>query len=130
MKNAQGIVLSTLVFAVITAIFAVINVEPVQVNFLFTTTDTPLILVILISALLGGLIVGFVGIFRQFRLQRQVKQLQKQLDAIHSDEDQANQEAEKTANEPHKEDTNEMIKLQVNETNDHSEQREDLHNTK
>jgi putative membrane protein len=75
----QWILISALVFALITAVFAVVNVEPVQVNFMFTTTSTPLILVILSSTLLGGLIVGLFGMVRQYKLQRQVKQLEKQL---------------------------------------------------
>lgn len=75
----QWILISALVFALITAIFAVINVEPVQVNFMFAQTSTPLILVILTSTLLGGLIVGLFGMVRQYKLQRKVRQLEKQL---------------------------------------------------
>ncbi|OCT11942.1 hypothetical protein A8709_29200 [Paenibacillus pectinilyticus] len=75
----QWILISALVFALITAVFAVVNVDPVQVNFMFATTSTPLILVILTSTLLGGLIVGLFGIVRQYKLQRKVKQLEKQL---------------------------------------------------
>lgn len=75
----QWILISALVFALITAVFAVVNVEPVQVNFMFVTTSTPLILVILTSTLLGGLIVGLFGMVRQYKLQRKVKQLEKQL---------------------------------------------------
>ncbi|WP_397386546.1 LapA family protein [Paenibacillus roseipurpureus] len=75
----QWILISALVFALLTAVFAVVNVEPVQVNFLFVTTSTPLILVILTSTLLGGLIVGLFGMVRQYKLQRKLKQLEKQL---------------------------------------------------
>ncbi|WP_082614624.1 lipopolysaccharide assembly LapA domain-containing protein [Paenibacillus sp. Soil787] len=75
----QWILISALVFALITAVFAVINVEPVQVNFMFAQTSTPLILVILTSTLLGGLIVGLFGMVRQYKLQRKVRQLEKQL---------------------------------------------------
>ena len=49
MKQQTWIIL-TLLFALIIAVFAVINVEPVQVDFLFVQTDAPLILVILLSA--------------------------------------------------------------------------------
>ena len=80
----QWILISALVFALITAVFAVVNVDPVQVNFMFATTSTPLILVILTSTLLGGLIVGLFGMVRQYKLQRKVKQLEKQLqEALH-----------------------------------------------
>ncbi|SDN17196.1 Uncharacterized integral membrane protein [Paenibacillus sp. yr247] len=75
----QWILISALVFALITAVFAVVNVEPVQVNFMFGQTSTPLILVILTSTLLGGLIVGLFGMVRQYKLQRKVRQLEKQL---------------------------------------------------
>jgi|GEM_PF-1134813 len=78
----QWLIISALVFAVITAVFAVINVEAVQVNFLFTTIQTPLILVILISTLLGGLMVFLFSFVRQVQMQRRVKQLEKQLAAL------------------------------------------------
>lgn len=65
------------VFALIIALFAVFNVESVEVNFLFVKTHAPLILVILISTLFGGLTVGALGIFRIFVLQRKLKQYEK-----------------------------------------------------
>ncbi|TFD92389.1 lipopolysaccharide assembly LapA domain-containing protein [Jeotgalibacillus sp. R-1-5s-1] len=65
-----------IVFALIVAIFAVINVDPVTVNFGFAETDLPLILVILGSVLMGGIIIGSVGLFRLFIAQRKVKQLE------------------------------------------------------
>lgn len=68
-----------LVFALITAVFAVINVNPVQVNLLFGSVSLPLILLILGSTLLGGIIVGSFGIYRGYRLQREVKSLQAKL---------------------------------------------------
>lgn len=77
--KVQWLIISALVFAVITAIFAVINVDSVQVNFLFTFVETPLILVILISTLLGGLMVFLFSFVRQVQMQRRVKQLEKQL---------------------------------------------------
>ncbi|MBP1154738.1 MULTISPECIES: lipopolysaccharide assembly protein LapA domain-containing protein [unclassified Paenibacillus] len=77
--RAQWILMFALIFALITAIFAVINVEPVRVNFMFTQADIPLILVIIGSTLLGGLIALFIGMMRQFKLQRTIKQLEKRL---------------------------------------------------
>ncbi len=68
-----------LIFAVIIAIFAVINVNPVQVNLLFDRVQLPLILLILGCTLAGGLIVGFYGIYRQYFLQRKIKQLEAQI---------------------------------------------------
>jgi lipopolysaccharide assembly protein A len=77
--KVQWIILAALLFALITGVFAVINVDPVLVDFLFVQTQTPLILVILASALLGGLMVGLFGIVRQYRMQRRIKTLEKQL---------------------------------------------------
>jgi lipopolysaccharide assembly protein A len=77
--KVQWIILAALLFALITGIFAVINVDPVLVDFLFVKTETPLILVILVSTLLGGLMVGLFGIVRQYRMQRRIKTLEKQL---------------------------------------------------
>lgn len=75
----QWSLIMTLVFALITAVFAVINVDPVQVNLLFGSVSLPLILLILGSTLLGGIIVGSFGIYRGYRLQREVKSLQAKL---------------------------------------------------
>lgn len=80
--KTQWMLICALIFALITACFAVINVESVNVNFLFAQSQIPLILIILGSTLLGGLIVGFFGIIRQFRLQRTIRQLTKQLNAV------------------------------------------------
>ncbi|MFB8373320.1 LapA family protein [Paenibacillus taichungensis] len=71
----QWALIAGLVFALLTGIFAVINVDSVQVNLLFNTVQIPLILLILGCTLIGGIIVGSYGIFRQYRLQRENKQL-------------------------------------------------------
>jgi lipopolysaccharide assembly protein A len=78
----QWTLIFALVFALITAVFAVINVGPVQVNYLFGSADIPLILVILGSTLLGGLITGLFGIIRQYRLQRRIKFLEAELASL------------------------------------------------
>ncbi|UHA72587.1 LapA family protein [Paenibacillus sp. 481] len=75
----QWSLLAGLLFALITAIFAVINVEPVQVNLLFGTFDVPLILLILGCTVLGALIVGSYSIYLQYKMQRKIKMLEQQL---------------------------------------------------
>lgn len=75
----QWSLIAGLIFALITAIFAVINVDPVQVNFGFDVVNIPLILVILGCVLIGGIIVGSYGIFRQYKLQKQIKNLNAEL---------------------------------------------------
>ncbi|MDC3415634.1 LapA family protein [Aquibacillus salsiterrae] len=73
--RGQTYIIFALIFAVIVAIFAVINVEPVEVNYLFGTGEAPLILVILISVLMGGIITAAVGVVRLFKLQREIRAL-------------------------------------------------------
>lgn len=92
--KGQGVLISAFAFALLIAIFAVINVEAVQVNFLFAKTTTPLILVILASTLLGGLTVGSFGLLRELKLQRKLKQLEKQLAGINTSADPDSKPAE------------------------------------
>ncbi|WP_413377147.1 LapA family protein [Paenibacillus taichungensis] len=80
----QWALIAGLVFALLTGIFAVINVDSVQVNLLFNTVQIPLILLILGCALIGGIIVGSYGIFRQYRLQRENKQLKLRVSELES----------------------------------------------
>jgi uncharacterized integral membrane protein len=75
----QWSLLIGLIFAIIIAVFAVVNVDSVPVNYVFGSAEWPLILVILGSALLGALLSGSVAIFRSFVLQRKVKQLEKEM---------------------------------------------------
>lgn len=63
------------IFALIIATFAVINVGDVEINYLFGTANWPLVLVILGSAVIGGLSVGLFGLIKVIQLQRQVKKL-------------------------------------------------------
>ncbi|PSL35117.1 putative integral membrane protein [Planomicrobium soli] len=75
----QWLILLGLVFAVIIALFAVVNVDRVPVNYIFGTAQWPLILVILASALLGFLLSGVFALVRTYSLQRKVKALQKEI---------------------------------------------------
>jgi putative membrane protein len=84
--RGQRLLIFALIFALIIAIFSVLNVEAVQVNYLFGKAFIPLIIVIIASALTGGLIVGAVGIFRQYSLQREVKLLRNTIKAQLGDE--------------------------------------------
>ncbi|QDP40715.1 LapA family protein [Radiobacillus deserti] len=76
--KGQSYIITALLFALLVAIFAVINVEPVEVDYLFGTGNAPLILVILFSVLMGGIITASVGFVRILRLQREIKQLKKE----------------------------------------------------
>ncbi|WP_077327176.1 LapA family protein [Virgibacillus siamensis] len=74
--RGQSYVILAIIFVIIIAIFAVINVEPVEVNYLFNTGQAPLILVILFSVLMGGIITAAVGLVKIIHLQRERKMLQ------------------------------------------------------
>ena len=66
-----------ILFAIIIAVFSVMNVDSVPVNYVFGTAEWPLVLVILCSALLGAAISGFVAMFRTVLTRHQIKELQK-----------------------------------------------------
>ncbi|WP_277678953.1 LapA family protein [Gracilibacillus dipsosauri] len=77
--KGQTYIIVTVVFALIIAIFAVINVEPVEVNYLFGTGRAPLILIILISVLMGVVVTATVGLFRLRRANKEIKRLRSEL---------------------------------------------------
>ncbi|WP_026585335.1 LapA family protein [Bacillus sp. J33] len=83
----QWALLFGFLFALIVAVFAVINVDNVTVNYLFGESQWPLILVIISSVMMGGLIVGSVGIVRMYALQKQVKLLKKENDKLKAEMD-------------------------------------------
>jgi putative membrane protein len=76
--KGQWTLIIALIFALIVAIFAVINVDPVRVDYLFGEASWPLILVILGSAAMGAFAVGAAGLFRIILSQKRVRQLQKE----------------------------------------------------
>ncbi|AXH99280.1 DUF1049 domain-containing protein [Sporosarcina sp. PTS2304] len=75
----QWTVLLGLLFAVLIAVFAVFNVDSVPVNFLISTEMIPLVLIILGSALLGALVSGLFAIYKSYRSNRRIKDLEQQL---------------------------------------------------
>jgi lipopolysaccharide assembly protein A len=77
LKGQTSIILA-IIFAIIVAIFAVINVDAVPVNFLFVTSEAPLILVILFSVLMGSIITGAFGFVKVFKLQKEIKKLKNE----------------------------------------------------
>ncbi|GEM00564.1 Uncharacterized integral membrane protein [Halolactibacillus halophilus] len=76
--KGQTYTIAALLFALIVATFAVINVEPVEVNYLFFTSESPLILVILVSTLLGGLITSGFGIAHLMGAKKKIRQLESE----------------------------------------------------
>ena len=70
-----------LIFALIIAIFATVNVDSVQVNYVFGEARWPLILVILGSVLIGFIISLCFSAFRMYGGKRQMKAVRKDLEA-------------------------------------------------
>ncbi|WP_100371978.1 LapA family protein [Bacillus sp. FJAT-45037] len=74
MRGQWNIILGLLV-AIIIAIFAVINVDSVRVNYLFGVSEWPLILVILVSVFMGAIAAGALGMMKIYGLQAEIKKL-------------------------------------------------------
>lgn len=74
--KGQTYVILAIIFVIIVSVFAVTNVETVEVNYLFWSGRSPLILIILFSVLMGGIITFAVGAKKIFHLQRAFKKLQ------------------------------------------------------
>jgi lipopolysaccharide assembly protein A len=77
MKRQWNLILA-FIFALIVAVFAVTNVDPVEVDYLFGTANWPLILVILGSVVMGAIIIGTTGMFKYFSLKREIHLLKKE----------------------------------------------------
>lgn len=60
----------TLVFALLVAIFAIQNAAPVAIQLLWTVAEVPLVLVILGSVFAGALIVFLIALRREYTLKR------------------------------------------------------------
>lgn len=68
-----------IVFALIIALFSVMNVDAVPVNYVFGTSEWPLVLVIIGSALLGAAVSGTVALIRSYKLNAKIKELKKEV---------------------------------------------------
>lgn len=68
------------ILVLIIVIFAVLNNQEVPVNFGFTKIFSPLILIIIGSAIIGALVIFLTSSATMFQQKRQVKQLQKQIE--------------------------------------------------
>lgn len=79
MKRQWNLILAIIVVLII-AIFSVINVDQVTVNYLFGKAKWPLILVIIGSVLLGALLVGLISMMKIYQLQRALKKAGGEID--------------------------------------------------
>ncbi|MFB5511072.1 lipopolysaccharide assembly protein LapA domain-containing protein [Enterococcus casseliflavus] len=91
MKNQWRVIVGILLILVI-VLFAVANNMTVPINFGFTMIQSPLILVIIGSALLGALILLLVSTSAMFRQKKELKQLRKELSDYRSNNEKILQE--------------------------------------
>jgi len=87
MKRMHIYLIVSLVFALLVAFFAVQNVEPVSVAFLFWNVEISLVLVILGSMFFGVLVTSLFDLFQRTRKGIDHKTLVKQVDQLASDND-------------------------------------------
>lgn len=80
--KVQASIIVAFIFALLIALFAVVNVDSVPVDYVWGQSNVPLILVIIGSALFGGLAVGLFGIVRQYKLTRRIRALEKQVAGV------------------------------------------------
>lgn len=81
MKTQWMLILGS-VFSVIIAIFAVINNRTVQVNYMFGEMNSPLIIVILLSFVIGLLVSASFSLVKLISLKSENKKLTKRLSAL------------------------------------------------
>jgi len=74
----QTRVIILLVFSLLIATFAVMNIQPVVIDFYFTQTNIPLIFLIIFSVLFGALFMFVLSSMKHIQLNRLNKQLKKE----------------------------------------------------
>ncbi|MEO1770446.1 LapA family protein [Candidatus Enterococcus ferrettii] len=100
MKRQWKVILG-FVLVLIIVVFAVLNNQEVPVNFGFSKLYSPLILIIIGSAIIGALVIFLTSSATMFQQKRQVKQLQSQIDEFETNnqeklaEDKARYQREK-----------------------------------
>ena len=107
-----------LIFAIIIAIFATVNVDSVQVNYVFGEARWPLILIILGSVLIGFIISFCFSVFRMYGSKKQTKALQKELEAAHVLINEKDAEIVRLKNELRKRGTSGFVPEEISDNNE------------
>ncbi|MDI6600741.1 MAG: LapA family protein [Thermoanaerobacteraceae bacterium] len=87
MKGQYYIIL-VLIFAILVSIFAISNAAPVNINFLYWHYTISQALVILLSAAIGALAIGIVGIFGQIRSSLRIKGLNNKIKTMEKENEE------------------------------------------
>lgn len=77
MKGQKSVIFAIIIIIII-SIFAIMNMGKVEVSYIFWEGDSPLILVILSSVLMGVLVTAAAGSSRYRKLKRKHQALRKQ----------------------------------------------------
>ncbi|MGP3640649.1 lipopolysaccharide assembly protein LapA domain-containing protein [Lentilactobacillus hilgardii] len=70
----------SIILIILIAVFAMLNLEKVDVSFGFTSVEMPLVLLILVCLLIGALIIFLFSSTQNIRQNREYKELQNQSD--------------------------------------------------
>ncbi|HLS35406.1 MAG TPA: LapA family protein [Bacillota bacterium] len=82
--RGQTYVILTIIFIIIIAVFAVLNIESVEVTYFFWKVKSPLILIILFSVLLGVIVTTSVSMFKYIQLRRKNRELKQEIVQLES----------------------------------------------
>lgn len=75
----QWNIILALIFAIIIALFAIVNMDPVAINYLLGKTEVPLILIILGFTLAGAIIIVIFNVAKQYANYKEIKKLKEDL---------------------------------------------------
>lgn len=77
MARLLGLIVILIVLAVGLS-FALLNAEPVKINYYINSSELPLSLVVVITLLIGASLAAIAGMFTMLKLKRQISKLRKE----------------------------------------------------
>lgn len=75
----------SLVLALLVAIFAIQNSDPVTVSFFITTRQISQALIILLSTVVGAIIALSLGLMKQFAMSKKIKEKEKSIRSLETE---------------------------------------------
>lgn len=85
----QWMIILALLLIILIATFAVLNTDPVPVNFAFAVVSWPLVMVILVSLLIGALIAVLISMSTLLKERKEVKRMKKEVSSFETDKQAA-----------------------------------------
>ncbi|MGB9780082.1 LapA family protein [Caldanaerobacter sp.] len=86
--KGQYYTILVLIFAIIVAVFAISNSGPVDISFLYWHYSMSQALVILLSAAIGAITVGIIGIIGQIRYSTTIKGLNNRIKELEKEKEE------------------------------------------